>query len=480
MNIRFALFALVVSGGFVSVGYANMYNDWAQKKAVNLMCDINPMCSMGKAFIPSKERIRKMGAAIDRDSKALPRPNVGLISSDEISNYPSVNRYLTELDDKDISHYYILREDYMFQDLSGGSITIPAGFIWDGASIPSHRNGRIGALVEFSLEGGNTRYNSALAEGLIHDYMYRDPRRFTKEDADDLLYVNLMRCGNANPIAIYEGVHVAGGDSYQGHKKRQDQGLYDVFTPEFYNKNKAIYQSRLASHKPEVFGRDSQSKRDDQYKEKICHADYVPVNDFRMTDSNNTNSVNSDNEVGVRGWCHCWDKTPPYSGCLKEVGIANIREDAEWINTMAEISQTYDGAYCYTICDQCGKCYTIAKVGEKWHGAGDEIVDAMIINNYKDKAGVSIPTHQFEGILAKARDGLLVIPDGQIVIGGICSCKYPDPMRVAFQIPFGEYYVCVFCGRVRLPDDTGSIPLGPTEWERRMGRSGKPFPGFEK
>ena len=184
-------------------------------------------------------RMLKMETALKGQSEALPRPNVGLISSNEIFHYPYVNRYLTELDDKDISHYYILRENYKFQDLSGENITIPAGFIWDGASIPHN------VWVNYPVVGldvGNTRYNSALSEGLIHDFMYRDPRRFSKEEADDLFYVNLMRCRNANPIAIYEAVKVAGGDSYQGHKRRQDQGLYDVFTPKFYAENLKMFQ----------------------------------------------------------------------------------------------------------------------------------------------------------------------------------------------------------------------------------------------
>ena len=209
--------------------------NWAQKNADNFMCGIDPVCRMSKALIPSEERISKMTTAYKRDSNALSRPNVGLISSSEVSGYPYVGRYLTELDDKDISHYYILREDYTFQDLSGGSITIPAGFIWDGASIPT-------SLLELALEVGNTRYNSALSEGLIHDFMYRDPRRFSQEDADDLLYVNLVRCANADPMKIYTGVRARGGEAYQGHKRRQDQGLYDVFTPEFYAGNLKTFQ----------------------------------------------------------------------------------------------------------------------------------------------------------------------------------------------------------------------------------------------
>lgn len=124
MNVRLFSIVLVALVFSASVGHTNMYDDWAQEKAVNLMCDINPDCIIGKALAQASERIRK---AIDRDSKSLSRPNVYIISAHEISNYPYVNRYLTELDDKDISHYFILREDYTFQDLSGESITIPAG-----------------------------------------------------------------------------------------------------------------------------------------------------------------------------------------------------------------------------------------------------------------------------------------------------------------------------------------------------------------
>lgn len=74
--------------------------------------------------------------------------------------------------------------------------------------------------------------------------MYRDPRRFSQADSDDLLYVNLVRCGNPNPIKISEVVQVAGTIAYLGHKWRQDQGLYDVFTPAFYAENLKILQNR--------------------------------------------------------------------------------------------------------------------------------------------------------------------------------------------------------------------------------------------
>ena len=248
MNPRFAIFAFVVSACFAFIGHANMYNDWAQKNAVNLngpntseaaQIDLIPRNDSEAVALAAVNNIRSkqnIEIALKKNAAPLPRPSVGLISSAEVSGYPYVDRYLGEqLGDKDITHYYILREDYEFKTLSGESVTIPAGFIWDGASIP-----KVGGAI--ALEVGNTRYNSALSEGLIHDFMYRDPRRFSQEDADDLLYVNLVRCGNANPKKIYNVVQVFGGDSYQCHKRRQDHGLYDVFTPEFYAENLKIFQ----------------------------------------------------------------------------------------------------------------------------------------------------------------------------------------------------------------------------------------------
>ena len=234
MRCKFVWCVLVAFSMAGSICYANMYNDWAQESAVNLQSEAISYAA-ANAIADNIRRKQNIETALKNNIATLPRPIVGLISSNEVSGYPHVDRYLTELDDKDITHYYILREDYTFQDLSGGSITIPAGFIWDGASIGKW-------VSQIFLDAGNTRYNSALSEGLIHDYMYRDPQRFSQEDADDLLYVNLVRCRNANPVIIYEGVRALGGDSYQGHRRRQDQGLYDVFTTDFYANNFRIYQ----------------------------------------------------------------------------------------------------------------------------------------------------------------------------------------------------------------------------------------------
>ncbi len=452
MNPRFAISAFVVSTCFAFVGHANMYNDWAQKNAVNLngpsaseaaQIDIVPRNDSEAIALAAGNSMRSkknIETALRNNATALPRPSVGLISSAEVSGYPYVDRYLTELGDKDITHYYILREDYTFQDLSGESVTIPAGFIWDGASIPT---GLFGKAIELTLEVGNTRYNSALPEGLIHDYMYRNPRRFSQEDADDLLYVNLVRCGNADPKKIYKGVQVFGGDSYQGHKRRQDQGLYDVFTTEFYNKNTAIYQSCRISHKPEVFDRDSQSKKKDPLGEKVCHADSVSVNDLKATDVADANSVNLAGEVGVRGWCDCGD----------DHGKRYI---------VGDIFCMYEKLECdlaYTLCARCG-CVVRPK---DCAGEGLQIVDVRLYRELKQEKGGKLSWSDAFDSLKARQSKIEAIPTGQIIVGGLCTCKVTDPISVGFTNKItGEFFVCCNCGRVREPDEIGDIPNGPT------------------
>ena len=390
-------------------------------------------------------RMLKMETALKKHSETLSRPNVDLISSDEVSGYPYVDRYLNEqLGDKDITHYYILCEDYKFQDLSGENITIPAGFIWDGASIP--RNAWAYYPVA-GLDAGNSRYNSALAEGLIHDYMYRDSQRFSKEDADDLLYVNLVRCGNANPKKIYKAVQVAGGDSYQGHKNRQDQGLYDVFTPEFYKENMTIYQSCRASHKPKVFDRDSQCKKNDQLEEMVCHANPDVLNDSKTKDSDDTDRVDLtgefDDHVGVRGWCICG-------------------EDHGKRYVVGDMFCMYSKLECdlaYTVCGRCGH----AVHSKDCAGEGLQIVDVKLYKELKRRNGGKLAWLDAVDPLKARQSKLEAIPDGQIVVAGKCACREPDPIKVGFtNRETGEFFVCCLCGRVREPDENGDIPNGPT------------------
>lgn len=170
--------------------------------------------------------------------------------------------------------------------------------------------------------------------------------------------------------------------------------------------------------------------------------------------------------TGVRGWCHCWEQTPPGYDSLLQVGNGNLNDPEHF--------EEGKGDYSYRICTNCGRCYTNRKIGDK--GEAD-IIDLRIHEKYHEQAGSSISVQQFQEMLRKAEDKLLAIPDGKIVIHGTCNCKRPDPVSVALVVN-EKIFVCCFCGRVRLPDKNGNIPTGPTNWRLMMGPN-KPFPGFK-
>ena len=217
-------------------------------------------------------------AALKRSSEPLKIPKCGLVSNADIKNYPLVDKYLT-LDDPEISYYFILQENYAFDGLDGSRNVIPAGFIWDGASIPKDFRVTL-PIVEIEmkipnvlLEVGNTRYSSAISEGLVHDWMYRNPMKYSKEDADLLFYVNAVRCKNPNPLKMYEAVNLKGFDAYNGHVENVKKGFYDEFSAEFYDRNTTIYQSCQTSHAP----KEDQSAEKVRHDEKnVCVADKIP------------------------------------------------------------------------------------------------------------------------------------------------------------------------------------------------------------
>ena len=171
-----------------------------------------------------------------------------------------------------------------------------------------------------------------------------------------------------------------------------------------------------------------------------------------------------DSKVGVRGWCHCWDNEPPGYGSLRRVGNGNEAEDKP---------ETTRGDYSYRFCTRCGKCFSRRTAGD---GAEADIIDLRVWEENHDKAGSTISVREYVALLSKAEDKLLQIPDGQIVIPGACHCKHPDPIRPGFYED-ESFYVCCFCGRVRLPGKDGDMPVGPTAWEAMMGPN-TPFPGY--
>lgn len=170
---------------------------------------------------------------------------------------------------------------------------------------------------------------------------------------------------------------------------------------------------------------------------------------------------NAVSDIGVRGWCHCWEHEPPWSGARLLVGEANSSTVAEFMGAAYGVTQRCTGKYKYMICSLCGKCVTSQKIGDKYGDiAASEFVDIEIYDKWHDKAGSVISIQEYCRMQQASRDKLLAVPDGQIVIPGKCDCKYPDPVSVALKAE--KFYVCCFCGLVRLPDKNGNMPIGPT------------------
>ncbi len=93
---------------------------------------------------------------------------------------------------------------------SYGTITVPAGFVTDGASIPR---------LFWALLGP---FGPWFAAAIIHDYLYSDLNtRFTREQSDLIFKEAMFNLGVDWPRreAIYRAVRAFGGRSFKGTKR---------------------------------------------------------------------------------------------------------------------------------------------------------------------------------------------------------------------------------------------------------------------
>lgn len=117
--------------------------------------------------------------------------------------------FLEMLDDG--TNWRVLAE-VVYTDSAGRKWTVPQGMITDLASIPR---------IVWTLVGspGTGLYRKA---AVFHDAAYRVPG-MVKDDADRMLRECAIECGCDVELAdaIYEGVHLAGGSSFQGDQNAQ-------------------------------------------------------------------------------------------------------------------------------------------------------------------------------------------------------------------------------------------------------------------
>ena len=90
-------------------------------------------------------------------------------------------------------------------------------------------------------------------------------------------------------------------------------------------------------------------------------------------------------------------------------------------------------------------------------------MDVKLYKELKQKNGGKLAwSDAFEPLKAR-QSKIESIPNGQIVVRGLCTCKVADPIKVGFTNKITEeFYVCCNCGRVREPDENGGVQNGPT------------------
>lgn len=210
---------------------------------------------------------------------------------------------------------------------------------------------------------------------------------------------------------------------------------------EYIRKHNAIIENSAARTKKLFAGGNASAIDTPQLDAK---SPQTKSNDVRTFTFSNCETVTVDNsQVGVRGWCDCGD----------DHGKRYI---------VGDMFCMYDKLECdlaYTLCGRCG-CVVRPK---DCAGEGLQIIDVRLYKELKRKNGGKLAWLDAFDPLKARQSKIEATPNGQIVVGGLCSCKIADPISVGFTNEItGEFYVCCICGRVREPDDNGDIPNGPT------------------
>jgi len=170
-------------------------------------------------------------------------------------------------------------------------------------------------------------------------------------------------------------------------------------------------------------------------------------------------------KVGVRGWCGCGDN----HGKLYDVVdpfilmmCADKKDKSPEANKMLANLR-----YSYILCAKCGKCRrpsarSNAASWDQVNWRHELVICDNILELQLFRAKGLTSTQKMRLKLAPQEEFLKKIPDGGILFPGACACKVPDPVHVGPLFSDYEQYVCLICGHVRLPDATGNIPGGPT------------------
>ena len=125
-----------------------------------------------------------------------------------------MSKFLTTLKTEQVGKWnHNLLDVLVFEDDKVGTITVPAGFSTDFASIKILHNAFL--FILFAIVSGYGNYSAT-----VHDYLYTThsvgSKAITRKEADEVLYRALRAEGVAKWRAwlFWAGVRLGGGKSY--------------------------------------------------------------------------------------------------------------------------------------------------------------------------------------------------------------------------------------------------------------------------
>ena len=520
MSERFAYFVLAVI--FTLGGNANMYNNWAQKNAVNL--DGVSMLSGETKPVPQNADMMADRIKAADLLNSVPPSSAGVLDALVNELTPAPKSFLEALKDPNLElqsafasmwHNFadgVLSENSSPKERLAAMMGAAYEFFGKDRSSWKYLDPKMPNAKFLSKDGrsefvyniytGNqvkTGINAATSnqyglnskvDGLLHiirDAMIRYPEQGTPSEVDQ-------------KVAKYLATHPEMREEFM---RRAEELSWPNFLKQIWNEVEKLIippageADELKKLKESETGKQQVTESEKTYIEDVKgrgnrkgedreglddSADHIKggtsagqvasaLNETPRSTEEGSNDQGTraakDDTVGVRGWCRCGENHGRFylmgMGAELDFKADGSRFDAE------------SGDYTYRLCGRCGR------VDRPWRKKGADgevrIRDNRIEKKYGEQAGSDIPLSQYEAMLRQSEDRLMDIPDGQVVIPGMCRCNEPDPIRTGFVDSQEEFFVCCFCGRVRVLDETGEMPIGPTAWAAMMGNS-KPFPGY--
>lgn len=144
-----------------------------------------------------------------------------------------------------------------------------------------------------------------------------------------------------------------------------------------------------------------------------------------------TVEAKDDGGVGVRGWCKCPNRSAHITlGNLSKMGVDPNLAD-----------------YSYFICSDCYKVRKDLDGVAMLTGSSPIKIWDMSLARKHGYFGKGEPSAEALGVLTKSQERLFAIPDGRIVIPGLCKCLSPA-MWLLGEAP-NKIEICRNCGKPR-------------------------------